>query len=499
MPPRLKAADVAVGRVEVQEVLAVLQSGEFEPLIGVSEGGQLDFKRQPYDLASESAKFELAKDAVAFANADVEALIVVGIEAARDEDSPFEHARRLRLVPRTQVDEKQYLAVIRSRCYPALRGVAATLHPSKDDESRCLLTVHIPRQQEADRPFLVLSPLAPEGKKVQGWLVGLPTRSLDETEHMGPGELHEVMVRGRSVASRLDEIVGLLGRAPSIADETNEPRKKEHRPRSSSEAPSQPATPTSPPDIIQRAERALDSLAFEDDGQGGRVGHPALFLASVPSTRSAIPTIFNESGVRQVVQNPPASRADGWNLATMSRAEIVEGSRLSLLSARRKLVELYEDALLIAVGRFDRLLGIPPNPYGANQAFQKVNCLALIEFIHDFVLVTRALQQWIDPTPAAVRFEIGVRYAKGAALTLYLPPYGLGSWGFEAPFEHEAPDSSSFTWGVDVPASKLEPGPVAFELVKRVYAFFKRTVEEIPYLGPDRNAVDPETFGRRPS
>jgi hypothetical protein len=42
-------------------------------------------------------------------------------------------------------------------------------------------------------------------------------------------------------------------------------------------------------------------------------------------------------------------------------------------------------------------------------------------------------------------------------------------------------------------------GDVAFELVQRVYAYFKRTVEEIPYLNESRDSVDPSTFGRRPS
>jgi hypothetical protein len=117
-----------------EEAVAALESGDFDAFIGVSEGGHLDFKGAPYDLATDSGKFELAKDVVAFANSGLDALIVVGIEAERGEDSPFERAKRIRLVPSASIDPKRYRDTIRERCYPSLRTLDVELYPALDDE-----------------------------------------------------------------------------------------------------------------------------------------------------------------------------------------------------------------------------------------------------------------------------------------------------------------------------------------------------------------------------
>jgi hypothetical protein len=211
---------------------------------------------------------------------------------------------------------------------------------------------------------------------------------------------------------------------------------------------------------------------------------------------SSVPTLFHESGVRQVLQAPPVTRTDGWNLATLDRAEIVEGSRLRVVNGSRKLVELDEDGALIAVGRFDLLLVIPRPSY-ADHEYMKVNCLALIEFIHDFVLAAREILNYVEPPPDAAQFAVGVSAAKSPERSLYLPPYALGTMGFEAPYEVPLPDKPDFSWAFSTESPGV--GDVAFELVQRVYAYFKRTVEEIPYLNESRDSVDPSTFGRRPS
>ena len=205
--------------METFQAVAALESGDFEAFVGVTEGGHLDFKGAPYNLASDAGKFELAKDVAAFANSGVDALIVIGIEAKIEEDSPFERARRVRAVPVRSVDAKRYRDTIRERCYPTIQKVEVNLYPAPDDDSRCLLAIRIPPQPDSNRPFLVLSNLSPDGEKVQGWLVGLPTRTLDVTEHLRPDQLHETFVRGQSVSVRLDEIVGLLAHLPTPAPE----------------------------------------------------------------------------------------------------------------------------------------------------------------------------------------------------------------------------------------------------------------------------------------
>lgn len=107
----------------------------------------------------------------------------------------------------------------------------------------------------------------------------------------------------------------------------------------------------------------------------------------------------------------------------------------------------------------------------------------------------------MEPRPVGVEFAVGVNSAKAPSRSLFLPPFGLGTMGFEAPFEVTLPDKAEFSWSllVEEEAERLDVGRVAFELVQRVYAYFKLIVEEIPYLSESRDAVDPAVFGRRPS
>lgn len=270
-----------------EEAVAALESGDFDAFIGVSEGGHLDFKGAPYDLATDSGKFELAKDVVAFANSGLDALIVVGIEAERGEDSPFERAKRIRLVPSASIDPKRYRDTIRERCYPSLRTFDVELYPALDDEGRCLFAIRIPPQPESSRPFLVRSAMSAQGDKVQGWLVGLPTRVLDATEHMRVDQLHETFVRGQSVTVRLEEIVGLLAHLPGPTQEAAAPRKPEVRSGPVRSTPGSSDLSGGSEGLAERAKKVAVAFAAEPDDQGGRTIAPCLFLASAPTAPSA--------------------------------------------------------------------------------------------------------------------------------------------------------------------------------------------------------------------
>jgi hypothetical protein len=160
-------------------------------------------------------------------------------------------------------------------------------------------------------------------------------------------------------------------------------------------------------------------------------------LATEPLSNASVPTIFHETGVRQTLENPPLTRPNGWNLATLAHAEIVEGTHLRLASGRRKLVEFYSDGALIAAGRFETSFGPPPEASElALDRLHRVNSLALVEFVHEFVLVAARLGDFIEPRPTNLRFTIGVVAAIGSPIgSIFLPPYGVSTWGWQLPDE----------------------------------------------------------------
>src|SRR5712691_2073155 len=109
---------------------------------------------------------------------------------------------------------------------------------------------------------------------------------------------------------------------------------------------------------------------------------PVLYLSAAPAEPASIPDLFRSEAVKRIIEQPPVTRENGFNIINYERAEIVDGDHY-LIDAWRKRIELYKDGTFIAIGTFAELLGWPRDEDEFVQN-PKVNSLALIEFTHDF-------------------------------------------------------------------------------------------------------------------
>ena len=211
-----------------------------------------------------------------------------------------------------------------------------------------------------------------------------------------------------------------------------------------------------------------------------------------------MPTLTQPAGVRLLLENPPHTRYNGWNLVTLDRASLVGGTRLRVSNGDRKHIDLLADGTMIATGVFDGFLG-----WGRWEFAQrpKVNGLAVVEFVYDFVMVyDRLLAEFVEPRPARVRFAIGVRRAHylqdGQERRLYLSPgpsndlYDLDEYN-----RREAPEpefSATFDFDIAPDPPHLDVGAIAYTLVRRFYNWFGHTDDAVPYTNQERSAVDIE-------
>jgi predicted HTH transcriptional regulator len=69
--------------ISPSELTAILQSGDFNRLLGGLEDDRLECKSAPYNLDHEREKMELAKDVSALANADG-GLILIGVQTEQE-------------------------------------------------------------------------------------------------------------------------------------------------------------------------------------------------------------------------------------------------------------------------------------------------------------------------------------------------------------------------------------------------------------------------------
>jgi len=137
------------------EIEALLDSGRETELIGVAESDSLDFKQQPHQLGTDRGKWDGRRTwppwqtvvAAPWWLALRPSFRWIGEEEIASEVTPF---------PADMVNVKQHRDALdaRSGVYPTLRDVR--ILPFDRDDGKALLLVVVPRQDEDQRPFLVV-------------------------------------------------------------------------------------------------------------------------------------------------------------------------------------------------------------------------------------------------------------------------------------------------------------------------------------------------------
>ena len=229
---------------------------------------------------------------------------------------------------------------------------------------------------------------------------------------------------------------------------------------------------------------------------------PIAYLAAAPTDPVQVPTLTQPDGARQVLEQPPSSRQSGWNMMTLDRARLINGTRLRVSNGDRKHIDLLADGTLLAVAAFEGFLS-----WGSDDVTvdPRVHGLAVVEFTYEFVnLYTQLLREYVDPRPRAVRFCIGIESAvfsddDGRSHALYLDGGPIGGFSLmpQERAAHSAPEKT-LRRELTIPTSDddnvLEPGVVAYELVRQVYNWFSHLDDEVPYTVGEPRSIDIEAI-----
>jgi hypothetical protein len=102
-----------------EDVLAALNEGEPDRLIGTPETHQIGFRTQPYALGTDKGTWELARNVADLANLSGGVIIIGARTATTGRNSPG-IAAELWPVPASMLDVDQYHSVIREQVRPAV-------------------------------------------------------------------------------------------------------------------------------------------------------------------------------------------------------------------------------------------------------------------------------------------------------------------------------------------------------------------------------------------
>lgn len=71
--------------IDRKEILSILESGNFDELLGLIENHWLEFKQEPYRLNTELGKIKLSKDVSSLANVEG-GYILIGLKEIKRRD-----------------------------------------------------------------------------------------------------------------------------------------------------------------------------------------------------------------------------------------------------------------------------------------------------------------------------------------------------------------------------------------------------------------------------
>lgn len=164
--------------------LRAVRSGGLDDVIGLRECAWLEAKEKPYKLGHPAQDAELCKDAAALANARG-GLLLVGYGTAQK--GGREVLARLAPVARDSVNVEQYRMILRARVYPDIRDLEIEWIPADDQAG--VLVIHVPRQRETDKLFVIRGRIPAEGVRV-------PVRDDDGTSWVEPEGVQRLISGG---------------------------------------------------------------------------------------------------------------------------------------------------------------------------------------------------------------------------------------------------------------------------------------------------------------
>lgn len=443
--------------VTKEQLDAIVANGDFAALIGASETAWFECKGQPYQIANEEAKRELAKDVSSFANASGGRLII-GLQTKPSATHFGDEIEKVRPFAQGLVNTTQYAAVLDAWVYPAMTGVTVGWVPTKHDAAKGVVVITIPPQSPSSRPYLVTKTF--DGAKHSETFLGYAERKGDVSKPLGIAELQAALRAGLNydslVGSRFEALETLVkGMAAP--------------------APTAPQKKISEETIKQRIKAAT---AHGTIGNGRHI-----VLAASPSPPGQLKTIFGSSAdsIRRKLENPPQLRSYGWDLTHHDQARIIKGEAIRVTNGDRKVVDLYRDGMMVAAAPADGSF----LAWGRDDGKQRLNPLALIEYVYSFLNFYSLVLEDFTTLPSTILIGVEFHHMHLDKTKSTLGPYGLQSIPQQSgTHDKPAPDDDK-VFQIEVAVEGYNARASVFDVVRDIYLWFGIEEDKIPYFKPE--------------
>ncbi len=435
--------------MDIGQFFSIIKSGEFGRLVGETESDWLECKGEIYLLGEDRGKRELAKDVSSFANTDGGGFILIGIETDKSEQHQVDTIKRIRPFLREVVNIEQYHNVIKEWVYPNPDIGIEWMSYNKSEKG--ILVIKIPSQSDVLKPFLISKTVEESGKRSE-ISFGFAERKRANSLPKRVFELYQIfrdgLFYGNNVNKRFEDVMVVLQekRLPII-----QPSKLEE-------------------EILTKISDAIMN--------GGLKDHRKMLIMGYMNNNVTLPEWSDsQSELIKALETPPTLRRSGWGLDTGKRSRIIKGELRQAIDEGYKILDLYRDGTLVfgVIAEKDFLT------WGRIENDLRINSLALIETIYNFVTLFKLVTEKSVPKPSEVSIRIKLHDLHLGGEKSFMVPYTVGAFGSRG--QHDAPDNNfETTVFVDLSKSEFDLGRVSYHVVEEVYLWFGMDSNMIPYV-----------------
>lgn len=463
-------------RISPQKALEILKCGEFDDLKGAIEDEQIQFKGSPYQLFgpnSEAAKYELAKDASALANANG-GIIMIGFLTLKDQSSAIEYVECCRPFELSCFDDDQYRKILNEWIYPQIKPMEIKCFQLASDVNRGVVAISVGIGAVKDKPYLVTKTVQPDGK-IRGNVFGYFERVQDAIPETPAERLRDLLkdgMRFSEITQRLDSIEVFLGRQSLAASVSTEP---------------------SSFDISKRIEGLQEAV--------GRSDRPSITLAAMSMERTVFAEIFSSQSSRivKLLESPPVLRKDGFAITPRDRrgfSEIVRGESRRVILKGNKAIELWQDGAVIAVGPGDDdMLCWFMRSHRNPPPGLPIRNFVLTEVTLNFCRVAAEMFSNATPLPEHLKFILRLDNMTEEGIPCRLsvdndsrPDRLVLPSGFR-----NAPDGTIIC-EYTVPCKDLDVESLVYEILGKLYAQFGFNYDQMPYIEETGKRITPKSL-----
>lgn len=476
----------------IDEVRGLIAGGDFNQFVGQPEDSVLEVKSQGYDLVgSAQARYELAKDVAAMANAEGGYLIIglstqrdaaavpAGRDPAGDPRADLDVIAALSLVPPGTFERERYAGIIREYVFPAIRGLDVQFFTSGTGPNG-LGVIFIPPQEDDLKPFAIARVME-DGVLQRNIVVGYAERAHARNEPLTPETIQKMLRKGRDGTSqRLSRIEETLDRLVDQVEAALTPALQQqaiHVPVPVPEVDGPPAAAVPPTPAPAGFDRGRVRARIESIGAGIDAHSPYYVLVATVSPVSRIVgfhRVGDVDSVRNMLRDAGELRHAGFDLGIGAAAEPGPDNSLEAVQGDRKHLRLHQDGTLVfRCAADDSFMGWARTP-GIFNNRPRLSPLVVVELHASFVTFYRELLGRFQIPPTDVLFAFSLRNWYTAAgqrlfITEDVPRGAFVEDVLPYPLAEEPADAE-----IQVTADELanHPRRVMYKLVHRFYEMF---------------------------